>query len=140
MARDSILYVKCRRFATRIVKLHSYLLRDRGETVIANQIVRSGTSIGANVSEAIYASSRRDFLNKMTIAFKECSETIYWLDILDDNGFLDADGTRSIKTDCREIIKILVSTTKKLKEPSNPYELRETIEDFDNPLGEEDSQ
>ncbi len=140
MARDSILYVKSRRFASRIVKLHGYLLHSKGETVIANQIVRSGTSIGANVAEALYAASRRDFLNKLTIALKECSETIYWLDILDDNGFLEAEGARSIKTDCEEIIKLLVSTTKKLKESSTTYELRETIEDFDNPLGEEEYQ
>ncbi len=135
MSRDSIIYEKSRRFASRIVRLHSHLLKEKDEHVISAQVVRSGTSIGANVAEALYASSRRDFLSKVTISMKECSETLYWLDILNDNGYLVDDKARSIITDCEEIMKMLVATVRKVKEVS-PYEAREADDEssFSNPL------
>ena len=145
MSQGSILYEKSRRFASRIVRLHSYLQKEKGEHVISAQIVRSGTSIGANIAEAMYAASRRDFINKLTIALKECSETIYWLDILEDNGYFDADKANGITGDCRELIKMLVATVKKLKEDSpTTYEVRESQAEYDigfcNPLCEEGGQ
>ncbi len=137
MSRDSTLYVKCKRFASRICRLYAYLQNEKGEKVISAQIVRSGTSIGANVAEALYASSRRDFLNKITIALKECSETSYWLDILDDNGYFESAETRSIVSDCTEILKMLISTSKTLKADSTKrsveYDCQEEP-DFSNPL------
>lgn len=145
MSQGSILYEKSRRFASKIVRLHSYLQTDKGEHVISAQIVRSGTSIGANIAEAMYAASRRDFINKLTISLKECSETIYWLDILDDNGYFDGGKSNGITDDCRELIKMLVATVKKLKEGTlTTYEVRESDAEYDiefrNPLFEEGGQ
>lgn len=135
MSRDSILYLKCRQFASRICRLHGFLQQEKGEHIISAQIVRSGTSIGANVAEALYASSRRDFINKLTISMKECSETLYWLDILNDNGYFDSDKTRSILVDCEEIMKMLVASVNKLKSVSS-YEVHEDPVNppFSNPL------
>ncbi len=142
MSRDSIIYEKSRRFASRIVRLHSYLLKEKDEHVISAQIVRSGTSIGANVAEALYAASRRDFLNKLTIALKECSETVFWLDVLRDNGYVEGEGATSLTEECRELIRMLIATVSKLKEPSrSAYEVRESVAeydfDFENPLSKE---
>ena len=135
MSRNSVLYLKCRQFASRICRLHDFLQQKKGERIISAQIVRSGTSIGANVAEALYASSRRDFINKLTISMKECSETLYWLDILNDNGYFDSDKTRSILDECEEIMKMLVASVNKLKSVSS-YEVHEDFENppFSNPL------
>ncbi len=142
MSRDSIIYEKSRRFASRIVRLHSHLLKEKDEHVISAQIVRSGTSIGANVAEALYAASRRDFLSKLTIALKECSETIFWLDVLRDTGYVEGEGAISLTEECRELIRMLIATVSKLKDSSRPaYEVRESVAeydfDFENPLSQE---
>jgi four helix bundle protein len=142
MARDSIIYEKSRRFASRIVRLHSHLQKKKDEHVISAQIVRSGTSVGANVAEALYAASRRDFLNKLTIALKECSETIFWLDVLRDTEYIEGDGATSLTEECRELIRMLIATVSKLKEPTNTaYEVKESVAeydfDFENPLFKE---
>ena len=138
MSRDSQVYEKSKRFASRIVRLYGYLLKNKEEHVISSQIVRSGTSIGANVAEAIYAASRRDFLNKITIAQKECAETLYWLDLLFDNGFIDGLAAKELLADCDEILRMLVATTKKLR--TSTYEVRETSDEYDpdfaNPLND----
>ncbi len=141
MSRDSIIYQKSRRFASRIVRLYSFLQKEKDERVISAQIIRSGTSIGANVAEALYAASRRDFLNKVTIAQKECAETLYWLDILADNGYFDAAQAQSIVGECDEILRMLVATTKKIRANSAlPNEARESCDEYDpgfvNPLTE----
>ena len=137
MSRDSTLYIKSKSLAARILRLHTYL-RKKGETVVSAQVVRSGTSIGANVSEALYASSRRDFLAKITIAQKECAETLYWLELLNDGGYFRSEKARSILDECEEILKMLVATTNKLS--ASPYEVRETGDEYDpdftNPLTE----
>ena len=138
MSRDSQVYGKSKRFASRIVRLYGHLL-NKGERVISSQVVRSGTSIGANIAEALYAASRRDFLNKITIAQKECAETLYWLDLLVDNGFIDGSSAKDILADCDEILRMLVATTKKLR-TSTYDEVRESADDYDadfaNPLTE----
>ena len=133
--KQNIIREKSQKFAVRIVHLYQYLRETRHEFVLSRQILRSGTSIGANVAEALYASSRRDFINKLTISMKECSETLYWLDILNDNGYFDSDKTRSILVDCEEILKMLVSSVNKLKSVSS-YDVREDLENppFSNPL------
>jgi four helix bundle protein len=141
MSKDSVIYAKSKGLAARILRLHTYL-KKKGETVVSAQVVRSGTSIGANVAEALYASSRRDFLAKITIAQKECSETLYWLELLDDGGFFKSEKTRSILGECEEILKMLVATTKKFR--ATPYEVHESADDYDadftNPLNDEGEQ
>ena len=105
-------------FAVRIVNLYKYLVKDHAEYVISKQLLRSGTSIGANVSESVYAQSRADFNSKMYIALKEASETAYWLELLERTEYLTTRQAKSIRDDCRELIKIFSSITKTVKDNS----------------------
>ncbi|MBQ7932897.1 MAG: four helix bundle protein [Clostridia bacterium] len=116
MASDSILLDKSLHFAARIVKLHQYLLKNKKEAIISKQILRSGTSIGANANEAIYGISKAEFIAKMHIALKETAETEYWIRLLILSEYLDSNEGSSLLTDCLEIKKILVSTIKTAKE------------------------
>ena len=104
-------------FSIRIVKLCS-LLNAEKEYTLAKQLLRAGTSIGANVAEATAAQSRKDFLNKMSIASKEARETQYWLELINDSGITKADLT-SYLTDIRSIVNILASIVKSTKENMN---------------------
>ena len=102
-------------FAKRIVKLHLHLSKNLKQFDLSSQILRSGTSIGANVEEAIGAVSRKDFVNKMSIAYKEARETHYWLRLLHDSGLLEKKLADSLLSDCDETLRILysiISTTK----------------------------
>jgi len=117
MSQDSILKEKSLHFAQRIVRLYQFLFSEKKETVMAKQILRSGTSIGANIAEAIYGSSRRDFAAKLQIARKEASETLYWLELLHSCNYLSDRQYESLSHDCRELIAILTSTVKALEEP-----------------------
>ena len=103
---------KSKAFAIRIVNLYKYLTEKRSEYVMSKQVLRCGTSIGANVSESVYAQSRADFLSKMYIAYKEAGETAYWLEILEDTKYLTPTQAKSIRADCAELIRILSSITK----------------------------
>ena len=103
------------RFAVRIVKLCKILRNERQEYVLSKQLLQSGTSIGANISEAQQAQSRPDFLSKLSISLKETSETIYWLRLLEATDYLTKAEFDSIITDCVEIEKILTSSIKSLK-------------------------
>jgi four helix bundle protein len=114
MDKDQTAAGRSKKFAIRIVKLYKYL-NDKKEFVLARQILRCGTSIGANLAEAEYAISRRDFLAKVYIALKECAETIFWLDLLYETGFLTEGTYTSIKEDCEILRRILSATTKTLK-------------------------
>lgn len=106
---------KAEEFALRIVKLYKYL-QSKGETVMSKQVLRSGTSIGANITEGHYAASRADFINKYVIAEKEAAETRYWLNLLIKSGYLsDDDATRSLVSDCTEILRLLVASIKTAK-------------------------
>jgi len=110
MAQDSILIDKSLKFAARIVKLYRYLTKEKHETVISKQLIRSGTSIGANANEAVYGSSKADFVAKLQISLKETAETEYWLRLLIMSDYLtEAEGKPLIK-DCLEIKRILIST------------------------------
>ena len=113
MKKDNALADKTTAFAIRIVKCCKYLQEDRKEYIMSNQILRSGTSIGANIHEGIYAQSRADFVSKMSISLKEASETEYWLELLHESDYIDDRAFQSIYNDCQELIKILVSITKK---------------------------
>lgn len=106
---NNTIYVKAKKFGVRIVPFKLWLCEEYREYALADQILRSGTSIGANVSEALNASSRKDFINKLTIAVKECSETIYWLDILLESGLLNPMFHKSLHDDCTELYRIITS-------------------------------
>ena len=116
MDKEQTVYLKSERFAVRIVKLHKYLCGCKKEFVLSKQILRSGTSISANLSEAKRASSKQDWLAKLYIALKECSETANWLRILNESGYLSKQEFDSIYPDCIEIEKMLTSSTKTTRE------------------------
>ena len=107
---------KSKRFAIRIVRLYQYLCQEKTEYVMSKQLLKSGTSIGANIAESECAISKKDFLSKIYIALKECSETLYWLDLLYETDYLTSQEYRSIHQDCEELRKMLSSTTKTLSE------------------------
>ena len=107
---------KSKKFAIRIVKLYQYLFETKKEFVLSKQLLRSGTSIGANIAEAECAISKKDFNNKMYISFKECAESIYWLELLKDTDYINSQEFDSIFADCNELKKMLSSITKKTTE------------------------
>jgi four helix bundle protein len=114
MNKDQTAAGRSKKFAIRIIGLYKNLL-DKKEFVLAKQVLRSGTSIGANLAEAECAISKRDFLAKVYISLKECSETIFWLDLLYETGFITESEYTSIKEDCEILRRILSATTKTLK-------------------------
>ena len=116
MSRNSITLEKSKKFAKRIVNLDKFLRDKKCDRTISSQILRSGTSISANMSEAIYAVSRADFLNKSHIALKECAETIHWLELLHESGHITKSQFESMKIDCEELLKLLISTTKTIRQ------------------------
>ena len=94
MSKDSVILEKSLHFAARIVKVHRYLTQEKKETVISKQLIRSGTSIGANANEAVYGVSRADFISKLQISLKETAETEYWLRLLVLSEYLtESEGT-----------------------------------------------
>jgi len=103
---------KSKQFAVRVVRLYHYLCSEKKEYVLSKQLLRSGTSIGANLAESECAISRKDFLSKIYIALKECNETLYWLDLLQETGYLNQREYTSMKNDCVELRRILSATTK----------------------------
>lgn len=113
--KESIGYDKAFKFSIRIVKLYHYLCKEKKEYILSKQILRSGTSIGANMKEALYAQSKKDYISKMHIALKEASETDYWIELLKATDYIDEKMYKSISEDCIELIKILISTIKTSK-------------------------
>ena len=107
---------KSRDYAIRIIKCYKYLVEQRNERVMSKQLLRSGTSIGANTRESRNAQSRLDFLNKLNIALKEADETTYWLDLLHTTEYIDDKMYISLDKDCNELISILVKIIKTIKE------------------------
>ncbi|MCL1940704.1 MAG: four helix bundle protein [Synergistaceae bacterium] len=118
MKGNNIILDKSKAFALRIIKLYRFLAEEKKEFILSKQILRSGTSIGANVREAIRGQSKPDFYAKLNIALKEASETEYWLELLYESDYLKKTVFDSIYNDCQEIIKILVSITKTQKSNS----------------------
>ena len=116
--KENALIDKSIAFAARIVKLHRYLIKDKKETVISKQIVRSGTSIGANINEANYGQSKADFISKLHIALKETAETEYWLKLLMMSEYITADMGNSLLNDCLAIKRILIASINTAKEKS----------------------
>ena len=111
----SIVSAKTKAFAIRIVRLYQFLTIDKKEFVLSKQLLRSGTSIGANVRESVYGQTKPDFHHKLTIALKEASETEYWLELLHETDYITKEQFNSMHTDCVEILKILTAITKKTK-------------------------
>lgn len=111
-----VLKDKSYRFALRIVQLFNHVDYKAINPVISRQVLKSGTSIGANISEANYGQSKADFIHKLSIAQKECSETIYWLNLIKDSELLEIEEAESLIEECTEIMKILVSSIKTSKQ------------------------
>jgi len=114
---------KSRKFAIRIYNLYKHLCDTKREYTLAKQLLRSGTSIGANLSEAQYSVSRKEFLVKTTISLKECAETEYWLDLLKETGLLSQKEYDSIMPDCKDILRLLIATTKTLTKEQSKCQL-----------------
>ncbi len=112
MAVDNPVKSKSKRFAIRIIRLYQHLSSSKNEYVLSKQLLRSGTSIGANITEALCGQSKKDFLAKMHIAFKECAETQYWLELLIETDYITQSEFESINSDCEELRKLLSSITK----------------------------
>jgi len=115
MTRNNILADKSINFAIRMAKCYKYLMDEKQEFIMSKQMFRSGTSIGANIHEAIQAQSKADFVSKLGISLKEASETSFWLVVLYKAGTLEETIYNSVKLDLDEIIRILISTIKTAK-------------------------
>ncbi|MCD8140278.1 MAG: four helix bundle protein [Planctomycetaceae bacterium] len=115
MKTDNAVLDKSKFFAIRIVKLNRYLVERKKERVLSKQLLRSGTSIGANVREAVCAQSKNDFIHKMSIALKESSESEYWLELLFEGGYLSEKQFNDIYDDCREVSKLLMAIVRTSK-------------------------
>lgn len=109
-----ILEEKTYSFALRIIKAYKYL-NDKNVYILSKQLLRSGTSIGANCREATYAQSKQDFISKLSISLKETNETIYWLELLHDSNIISNESFESIHNDALEILKLLISIIKTSK-------------------------
>ena len=120
--KENLLIDKSIAFAARIVKLHQHLIKNKRETVISKQIIRSGTSIGANINEANYGQSKADFISKMHIALKETAETEYWIKLLYMSEYIDGKMSKSLLDDCLEIKRILIASINTAKENANDRE------------------
>ena len=116
MARDSIVGEKSLAFAKRIAKCYRYLKDKKKESIMSKQLLRCGTSIGANIREGLYAQSRKDFISKLKIALKEAGETDYWLDVIHSAEYFTDDEFTSLKDDNDQLLKLLISIIKKTKE------------------------
>ena len=123
----NVVFDKSKKFSIRIVRLYQYLCNEKKEYVLSKQLLKSGTSIGANIAEALCAISDKDFLSKMYIAFKECAETAYWLELLYETEYLTQQEYASVSDDCNELKALLSSITKTMKE--NQLKSRNKAED-----------
>ena len=113
--QDDPLREKSMAFAVRVVKLAKWLREEKKEFSLADQVLRSGTSIGANLAEAHHAASRKDFLAKSKISLKECSETLFWIELLKRSDLLSPAQAKSLSADCNDIRRILSSSCKTLE-------------------------
>jgi four helix bundle protein len=113
---ENILKEKSYAFALRVVKLAQYLSSKKKEYVLSRQVLRSGTAIGALISEAEFAQSKPDFVNKLSVGLKEANETHYWLKLLNEGNYISETMYNSIQPQAKELIKLLVSSIKTAKE------------------------
>jgi four helix bundle protein len=115
MEKGNILHTKSYKFAIRTVKLSQYLTKEKKEYVLSKQILRSGTAVGALIKESKFAQSDADFMNKLMISLKEANETQYWINLLFDTQYISKEMHKSLFADIDELISLLVSITKTLK-------------------------
>jgi four helix bundle protein len=113
--KENIIKSKSFAFALNIVKLYQYLTDVKKEYILSKQLLRSGTAIGAMVREAEHAESKADFIHKLSIGLKEANETEYWLELLQQSGFLDENDIESIKVEIDELLRLLISIIKSSK-------------------------
>jgi four helix bundle protein len=113
--KENVLKEKSFAFALRTIKCYEYLRSDKKEFVLSKQMLRCGTSIGANIRESEHAESRADFIHKLCISLKEANETAYWLELLEQSGYLEKQHYDSVYFDCVELLKLLTSIIKKSK-------------------------
>ncbi len=116
--KESILKDKAYKFALRIVKLNKFLNEEKREFVLSKQILRAGTSVGANIVEGNRAESMPDFIHKLSISLKESFETEYWLNLLKDSDYISEKQAESLILDCNELQKMLVTSIKTAKKNS----------------------
>ena len=119
MKTDNIIADKSKAFAIRIIRMYKYLCNDKKEYILSKQVLRSVTSIGANVKEANCAVSKPDFYTKIGIALKEASETEYWIELLHETEYLTDVQFNSIYADCQEVLKLLMSISRSKKRTYN---------------------
>lgn len=112
---DNLIAVKSKSFALRCIQLYKFLTSNRNEYVLSKQLLRSGTSIGANIREAIRAQSKADFTAKMCISLKEASESEYWIELLTESEYISIEEGKSMLTDCQALISILTKIIKSAK-------------------------
>lgn len=115
MGGKGAIHVKSKGFAVRIIRLVQFLQKEKKEYVLSQQLLKSGTSIGANVSESVYAQSKADFISKMSIALKEASETEYWIDLLEETEYVKFEQIADLKSELEELLKLLTSIIKTSK-------------------------
>ncbi|HLW41142.1 MAG TPA: four helix bundle protein [Flavobacterium sp.] len=115
MKSDNIIQIKSYAFAVRVVKVYQFLSNEKKEFVLSKQLLRCGTSIGANIEEAIGGQSGKDFFAKLTIAYKEARETHYWIRLLKDTDYLSKEQSESLLNDVTELLKIIGSIQKTLR-------------------------
>ncbi len=115
MRSDNQILIESKAFALRIIRLYKYLTEERQSYILSKQILRSGTSIGANVRESINAQSRNDFINKLNVALKEANETEYWLELLHESEILADNEFDSIYNDCGKLAATLTKIIKTSK-------------------------
>lgn len=113
--KENIIQQKSYDFAVRIIKLYTYLSKEKKENTLSKQILRSGTSIGANIEEAIGGHSEKDFLSKLTISYKEARETRYWIRLLTDTDYITKEQSETLLIDLDEILRIITSIQKTVK-------------------------
>ena len=116
MKESNVVARKSKQFAIRIIRLYQHLAQDKKELILSRHILRSGTSIGANIRESIRAQSTADFLSKMQIALKEAEETEYWLELLTETGYISEKAGSSLLDDCEELIKLIASIVRTMKD------------------------
>ena len=119
MRKENVIQEKSFAFAIRIVNLYKYLCDEKKEYVLSKQLLRSGTSIGANIEEGLGGQSDKDFISKLNIAYKEIRETIYWIKLLSKTDFLSIEESESILQDADELCKIAAKTLLTMKSKLN---------------------
>ena len=117
--KENILVDLSKQFAVDIVNLCTDIKENRKSNILLNQVLRSGTSIGANIKEGAFAQTKADLIAKLFIAQKECAETEYWLELLYESGYIPKDDFAVVHQDCQELLRILVASTKTLQGKSS---------------------